>query len=757
MKITKTVNDILVEAYKIANNKRHEYVTPEHLLLASLKNKRFLEAIKGCGGDAQKLTDNLNDYLDKYVSKVEGKDAKESFGMENILFIATQQAVFSGKNKIDLEHIISALYELENSYAVYYLNEQGINKRDLLFDLCHRESEIMLENSNDEIFLDNNLNDEYDEAEELDKETIIKKYAKNLTQEVNQINKDPLIGRQDILDRTIQILCRRTKNNPIHVGEVGVGKTAITLGLAKLIVEKKVPEKLKNAEIFSLDVGSLLAGTRYRGDFEERMKVLLDEIMTRENPIVYIDEIHTIVGSGALEGGSLDGASLIKSYLLEGKIKFIGATTYDEYKKYFEKDKGLSRRFQIIDVKEPSKDEAVKILEGLKKNFEDYHNVKYTNRALVSAVNLSSKYINDRYLPDKAIDIIDEAGAYMSMVRKDRRTKKIDEGIIEKIIAKMCNIPKETVEGNEVQSLKNLEATMKKNIFGQDTAIENVVRCIKMSRAGLNDENKPVASMLFVGPTGVGKTEIAKVLANSLGIEFVRFDMSEYGEKHAASKLIGSPPGYVGYEEGGLLTDTIRKKPNCVLLLDEVEKAHRDILNVLLQIMDYATLTDNKGRKADFKNVIIIMTSNAGARYVGKNLVGFLDREVKKDVINEEVKKFFSPEFRNRLDKIIVFNDIDKDMSINIVKKQLAIFNERLKNKNINVTFRESVIEYIADIGTSKEFGAREILRVINTQLKPLLVDKILFDDLRDDLRDDLKYDIDYEMGKFKLNKIENE
>lgn len=753
MKITKTVNDILVEAYKIANNKRHEYVTPEHLLLASLKNKRFLEAIKGCGGDAQKLTDNLNDYLDKYVSKVEGKDAKESFGMENILFIATQQAVFSGKNKIDLEHIISALYELENSYAVYYLNEQGINKRDLLFDLCHRESEIMFENSNDEIFLDNNLNDEYDEAEKLDKETIIKKYAKNLTQEVNQINKDPLIGRQDILDRTIQILCRRTKNNPIHVGEVGVGKTAITLGLAKLIVEKKVPEKLKNAEIFSLDVGSLLAGTRYRGDFEERMKVLLDEIMTRENPIVYIDEIHTIVGSGALEGGSLDGASLIKSYLLEGKIKFIGATTYDEYKKYFEKDKGLSRRFQIIDVKEPSKDEAVKILEGLKKNFEDYHNVKYTNRALVSAVNLSSKYINDRYLPDKAIDIIDEAGAYMSMVRKDRRTKKIDEGIIEKIIAKMCNIPKETVEGNEVQSLKNLEATMKKNIFGQDTAIENVVRCIKMSRAGLNDENKPVASMLFVGPTGVGKTEIAKVLANSLGIEFVRFDMSEYGEKHAASKLIGSPPGYVGYEEGGLLTDTIRKKPNCVLLLDEVEKAHRDILNVLLQIMDYATLTDNKGRKADFKNVIIIMTSNAGARYVGKNLVGFLDREVKKDVINEEVKKFFSPEFRNRLDKIIVFNDIDKDMSINIVKKQLAIFNERLKNKNINVTFRESVIEYIADTGTSKEFGAREILRVINTQLKPLLVDKILFDDLRDDL----KYDIDYEMGKFKLNKIENE
>lgn len=753
MKITKTVNDILVEAYKIANSKKHEYVTPEHLLLASLKNKKFLDAINLCGCNVEKLEKELNEYLDRYINKVEGKEAKESFGMENVLFIATQQAIFSGKSKIDLEHIVSAIYDLENSYAVYYLNEQGISKRDLLFDLCHKiDDDIVFENSSDDIFLGSNLESDYDESENLDKETIVKKYAKDLIEEVRNTSKDPLIGRIDILDRTIQILCRRTKNNPIHVGEPGVGKTAITLGLAKLIVDGKVPEKLKNAQIFSLDVGALLAGTRYRGDFEERMKVLLDEIMTKENPIVYIDEIHTIVGSGALEGGALDGASLLKGYLLEGKIKFIGATTYDEYKKYFEKDKGLSRRFQIIDVKEPSKDETVKILEGLKKNFEEYHNVKYTNKALISAVNLSSKYINDRFLPDKAIDIIDEAGAYMSMVRKDKRTKKIDENIIEKIIAKMCNIPKETVEGNEVQSLKNLEITMKENIFGQDTAIENVVRCIKMSRAGLNDENKPVASMLFVGPTGVGKTEIAKVLANVLGIEFVRFDMSEYGEKHTASKLIGSPPGYVGYEEGGLLTDTIRKKPNCVLLLDEVEKAHSDILNVLLQIMDYATLTDNKGRKADFKNVIIIMTSNAGAKYVGKNLVGFLDREVKKDAINEEVKKFFSPEFRNRLDKIVVFNDIDKAMSINIVKKQLTLFNEKLKKKNINVLFTKEVIEYIAHKGTSKEFGAREILRIINSELKPLLVDKILFDDLKDGI----EYEIDYKEKEFNLHKTKN-
>ena len=751
MKITKTVNDILVEAYKIANSKKHEYVTPEHLLLASLKNKKFLDAINICGCNVEKLEKELNEYLDRYINKVEGKEAKESFGMENILFIATQQAIFSGKSKIDLEHIVSALYDLENSYAVYYLNEQGISKRDLLFDLCHKiDDDVVFESSSDDIFLGNNLENEYDESESLDKETIVKKYAKDLTEEVRNISKDPLIGRLDILDRTIQTLCRRTKNNPIHVGEPGVGKTAITLGLAKLIVDGKVPEKLKNAQIFSLDVGALLAGTRYRGDFEERMKVLLDEIMTKENPIVYIDEIHTIVGSGALDGGALDGASLLKGYLLEGKIKFIGATTYDEYKKYFEKDKGLSRRFQIIDVKEPSKDETVKILEGLKKNFEEYHNVKYTNKALISAVNLSSKYINDRFLPDKAIDIIDEAGAYMSMVRKDKRTKKIDENIIEKIISKMCNIPKETVEGNEVQSLKSLESIMKENIFGQDTAIENVVRCIKMSRAGLNDENKPVASMLFVGPTGVGKTEIAKVLANVLGIDFVRFDMSEYGEKHTASKLIGSPPGYVGYEEGGLLTDTIRKKPNCVLLLDEVEKAHSDILNVLLQIMDYATLTDNKGRKADFKNVIIIMTSNAGAKYVGKNLVGFLDREVKKDAINEEVKKFFSPEFRNRLDKIVVFNDIDNAMSINIVKKQLSLFNEKLRKKNINVLFTKEVIEYIAHKGTSKEFGAREILRIINSELKPLLVDKILFDDLKDGI----EYEIDYKDKEFNLHKI---
>lgn len=748
MKITKTVNDIIVEAYKIANSKHHEYVTPEHLLLASLKNKRFLTAIKGCGCDVKRLTNDLNNYLDEYMDKSKGTEAKESFGMENVLFIATQQAVFSGKNKIDLEHIISALYDLENSYAVYYLNQQGINKRDLLFDLCHRDSEL-IEETDDNLFLEENLENN---EENLDKEGILKKYARDLTEEAYYLNKDPLIGRKDILDRTIQILCRRTKNNPIHVGEPGVGKTAITQGLAKLIVDGKVPEKLKNAQIFSLDVGALLAGTRYRGDFEERIKVLLDEIMKKENPIVYIDEIHTIVGSGALEGGALDGASLLKGYLLEGKIKFIGATTYDEYKKYFEKDKGLSRRFQIIDVKEPTQDETVKILEGLKKNFENYHNVKYTNKALATAVKLSSKYINDKFLPDKAIDVIDEAGAYMAMVRKDKRTKKIDENIIETIISKMCNIPKETIGESEVLGLKNLEKTIKENIFGQDIAVENVVRCIKMSRAGLNDENKPVASMLFVGPTGVGKTEIAKVLAKTLSIDFVRFDMSEYAEKHAASKLIGSPPGYIGYEEGGLLTDTIRKKPNCVLLLDEVEKAHKDILNVLLQIMDYATLTDNKGRKADFKNVIIIMTSNAGAKYIGKNLVGFLDREVKKDIIDEEVKKFFSPEFRNRLDKIIVFNDINKDMAINIVKKQLELFNRKLKNKNINVTFEQSVIEYIADKGTSKEYGAREILRIINTELKPLLVDKILFDNLKSGLG----YNIDYKNNQFNLNNINN-
>lgn len=720
MDISKIVRDVLLRAYSIAKENNSEYVTPEHLLLSALEENSFKNVILRLNADIDELKGDLNKYIDEYIDKQEEGEPEESYGIKNILIVSTQQAAFSERNFVALEHIISALYALKDSHAVYYLEKQGIDKQQLLFELSHNKSEE--ENLAKDAIKIIKVNKEESSKEK----SIVNTYCRELTESIED-DEYPLIGRQDIIDRTIQILCRRTKNNPVHIGEPGVGKTAITIGLAKLIREGKVPDKLKNAKVFSLDVGGLLAGTKYRGDFEERIKQVLDEIKTYDNPIIYIDEIHNIVGAGALNGSSLDGGNLIKGYLLEGKIRFIGATTYDDYKKYFEKDKALVRRFQVIEVKETSIKESIDILEGLKEGFEAYHNVKYTEEALSAAVNLSSKYMNDKFLPDKAIDIIDEAGAFLDINRKKYKNGIVDEAVIEEIISKTCHIPKQVVENTEAKSLKILEKELKKNIFGQNLAVEQVTKCVKMSRAGLNDENKPIASMLFVGPTGVGKTEIAKVLSKTLGIDLVRFDMSEYGEKHAASKLIGSPPGYVGYEEGGLLTDTIRKKPNCVLLLDEIEKAHPDILGVLLQVMDYATLTDNKGRKADFRNTIIIMTSNAGARDIGKNLVGFGRESLNLNAIDEEVKRSFTPEFRNRLDKIIVFNQITKEVALDITKKEISKFKEKLKEKNIEITISNKVLSYISNKGLSREFGGREIKRVINSELKTLLIDEILF------------------------------
>ncbi|TGY43864.1 AAA family ATPase [Clostridium sartagoforme] len=720
MDISKIVRDVLLRAYSIAKENNSEYVTPEHLLLSALEENSFKNVILRLNADIDELKGDLNKYIDEYIDKQEDGEPEESYGIKNILIVSTQQAAFSERNFVALEHIISALYALKDSHAVYYLEKQGIDKQQLLFELSHNKSEE--ENLAKDAIKIIKVNKEESSKEK----SIVNTYCRELTESIED-DEYPLIGRKDIIDRTIQILCRRTKNNPVHIGEPGVGKTAITMGLAKLIREGKVPDKLKNAKVFSLDVGGLLAGTKYRGDFEERIKQVLDEIKTYDNPIIYIDEIHNIVGAGALNGSSLDGGNLIKGYLLEGKIRFIGATTYDDYKKYFEKDKALVRRFQVIEVKETSIKESIDILQGLKEGFEAYHNVKYTEEALSAAVNLSSKYMNDKFLPDKAIDIIDEAGAFLDINRKKYKNGIVDEAVIEEIISKTCHIPKQVVENSEVKSLKILEKELKKNIFGQNLAVEEVTKCVKMSRAGLNDENKPIASMLFVGPTGVGKTEIAKVLSKTLGIDLVRFDMSEYGEKHAAAKLIGSPPGYVGYEEGGLLTDTIRKKPNCVLLLDEIEKAHPDILGVLLQVMDYATLTDNKGRKADFRNTIIIMTSNAGARDIGKNLVGFGRESLNLNAMDEEVKRSFTPEFRNRLDKIIVFNQITKEMALDITKNEISKFKEKLKEKNIEISISNKVLSYISNKGLSKEFGGREIKRVINSELKTLLIDEILF------------------------------
>lgn len=739
MEITREVNNILVEAYEVAKKNKHELITVEHILYAITFQERFIDVIEELKGNIDELRSNLMEYLNNYIDKDENGNIQESYNFQQVILRASEQAIYASNNNISMEHIIAAIYELDNSYAQYYLLEQGLEKRDLLYKLCHEGSENVYYVNEEELTdeeLDTNIVEEELnnnlEKEGSKKQSLIKKFTTNLNEYVKSEFTDPLIGRDDILNRTIQILCRRTKNNPIHVGEPGVGKTAITLGLARLINEGKVPEKIKNAEIFSLDIGATLAGTKYRGDFEERIKKVLNEINNHENPIVYIDEIHTIVGAGSIGGGSLDTSNLLKPYLMEGKIKFIGATTFDEYKKYFEKDKALTRRFQTIEVKETSVEETIKIIQGLKSNYENYHNVKYTDEAIKLAVELSSKYINDRFLPDKAIDIIDEAGSYISINREDSNEKIIDEKIIEEVISKVCHIPKNTVEKDEISSLKELEDNLEKNIFGQNKAIHEVVRYIKMSRAGLNEENKPISSLLFVGPTGVGKTQLSKTLAESLGVKLIRFDMSEYAEKHAAAKLIGAPPGYVGYEEGGLLTDTIRKNPYCVLLLDEVEKAHPDILNVLLQVMDYATLSDNQGRKADFRNVVLIMTSNAGAKNIGKNIIGFGERVIKGEAIMEEVKKFFSPEFRNRLDKIVVFNHLNNEMALDIARKELNKFNEQLLKKNVKVNFDDKCIDFVANKGISQEYGAREIIRIINQEIKPMLVDEILFGSLSD-------------------------
>ncbi len=727
MYISEVVSQLIIKARELAYSYQHEYMTPEHILIAMCDVTAFGEAFEACNGDIQVLESNLKAYLEENLEKRADIEPIESFSLQQAFLKASEQVINSGKEQMELDHLLSGIMCLPESYGVYFILEQGVTLRDLLFELCHlQDGDVtQLEESMDEE--DEEQNEAISEEKNI---ASIAKYVTNLNKVAEESN-EPLIGREEILKRTIQVLCRKNKNNPIHVGEPGVGKTAITMGLARLLNEGKVPKVLEGAQIFSLDLGATLAGTQYRGDFEKRLKKILDVLKNQYRPIVYIDEIHNIVGAGSLGTGSLDASNLLKPYLTEESIKFIGATTFEEYKKYVEKDKGLVRRFQTIEVLEPSIEETIAILRGLKANYEAYHGVTYTDEAISGAVQLSQQYINDRFLPDKAIDLLDEAGAYYTVYDSSLKNRKkkpiIDLSIIEQTLSKICHIPQQKVEKNEVQVLSQLEQNLKKQVFGQDRAIEQVAMSIKLSRAGLNDANKPIASLLFVGPTGVGKTEIAKCLANELGVKLIRFDMSEYGEKHTASKLIGSPPGYIGYEEGGLLTDAIRKSPYCVLLLDEIEKAHQDIYNILLQVMDYATLTDNKGRKADFRNVILIMTSNAGASRIGKSLVGFGERKIQGEAINDEVKKVFSPEFRNRLSSIITFNHITEDMALLIVRKELNKLKEAVKEKDIKVSFNRKCIEYIVDKGISAEYGAREISRLIENKIKPLLAQEILF------------------------------
>ncbi|MCQ2536888.1 MAG: AAA family ATPase [Lachnospiraceae bacterium] len=715
MHFSEEVLNIIQRALIYAKQKQCEFLTPEILLLQIAEEEIFEMAFEACGGNIDRLKKDLRDYIENYVDKING-ETTFSTQMNEVIVYAQRNVMGTGGNEVCLRHMIRGLWQLEDSYAVYYMESQDVDEIAVLQALAEFDED-------DEVFkiVDEALTEEEDAG--------WKKVAPCMNDDVE--GRNPLIGREAELDRTIQILCRKDKNNPLHIGEPGVGKTAIAYGLVKRIVDGNVPKELKGAKVFSLDLGGMLAGTQYRGDFEKRFKQVLTEIAKEETPIIYIDEIHNLSGAGAVGESSFDASNLLKPYLSEGHIRFIGATTFEEYKKYFEKNKSLVRRFQNIEVKEPSEEETIKILEGLKHGYEKFHGVKYAKGVLEYAVHMSTKYIHERFLPDKAIDLIDEAGAFRKLHPTGKRTETVDKSVINEVLTSICRVPVESVATDDVSGLKDLEKRMLSNIFGQDEAISQVVNSVKFSKAGLLEENKPLASLLFVGPTGVGKTEIAKTLAKELGVKLIRFDMSEYGEKHAVAKLIGSPAGYVGYEEGGLLTEAIRKTPSAVLLLDEIEKAHSDIYNILLQVMDYATLTDNQGRKADFRNVVIIMTSNAGANRLGKNSIGFNLSNPDNDVIMGAVKDTFQPEFRNRLSKIVVFNGMNDKMAERVVDKKLKGLAQQLLVKKTVLTTDDTARKLLKEKGISVEFGAREVDRVIRNEIKPLFVDELLFGKLK--------------------------
>lgn len=749
MKIAKEVEELLNDAVLNAGRRGNEYVTPEHVWFVLADRPAFQAAFKSCGGDVKKLKSRLEDYLGQMdtVEKDEG-GIEVSYGLSQTIEEAARKAISSDRDTIELPHLLYSMMELEESYGAYFVQMQGVECVDLLVELGTDGSGRKMgagagrtggTDSHAGTGGTSDMDNEEDAEEE--RESVLLQYAVCINDEVK--NSCPLIGREAELERTMQVLCRRQKNNPLHVGEPGVGKTAITYGLAARINEGRVPEKLKNARIYGIDLGSMLAGTQFRGDFEKRLKAVMEELKEEENPILYIDEIHNLVGAGAVNGGSMDASNLLKPYLTDGKLKFIGATTYEEYKKYFSKDKSLVRRFQNIDIKEPTVEETVEILNGLKPYYEKFHHVRYQKGTMEHAASLSEQYINERYLPDKAIDLIDEAGAYLELHPKNKKIQVVDKKLVEEVLAKICRIPKQTVETEERQKLARLERELKGRVFGQEAAVDQLTNAIKLSKAGLSEENKPVGSLLFVGPTGVGKTELAKSVAEVLGIRLVRFDMSEYAEKHTVAKLIGSPAGYVGYEEGGLLTEAIRKNPHCVLLLDEIEKAHSDIYNILLQIMDYATLTDNQGRKADFRSVILIMTSNAGAEKADRASIGFGGRQLNEEGITDEVKRVFRPEFRNRLDRIIIFRPLDAAMADRIVGKEFGNLARKAAEKNVELTLSRACRKYLAAKGVSREYGAREIKRIIGQEIKPLLVDEMLFGRLKKGGSCEIDYDGD--------------
>ena len=709
----------LNEAFKLAHTQKHEFVTVEHLLLSLLENSDSLDLLNSNKVNIDLLRTDLEEFIGSTTPKIEKEevsDIQPTLGFQRVLQRAVFHVQSSGKSEVKGSNILVAIFSEKESQSVYLLEQQGLTRLDAVSYLSHGSSEkVSVEGD-----------DSQTETNEPDSNTALEKFTLNLNKEALEGRIDPLIGRADEIERLTQILARRSKNNPLLVGESGVGKTAIAEGLAKLITEKKVPDLIKDSVIYSLDMGSLLAGTKYRGDFEERLKAVLKELENDESAILFIDEIHTIIGAGATSGGVMDASNLLKPALAKRGLQFVGSTTYKEFRGIFEKDRALSRRFQKIEIPEPSVDETIAILKGLKTRFEEHHDIKYTEGAIKAAASLASKHINDRFLPDKAIDVVDEAGARQKLLTKSKRKKTISEIDIEKIVASIARIPEKTVSSSDKKSLEKLEENLKRVIFGQDQAVESLSSSIKLARAGLRVEEKPVGSFLFSGPTGVGKTEVSKQLAKIMGIEFVRFDMSEYMERHTVSRLIGAPPGYVGYDQGGLLTESVSKHPHSVILLDEIEKAHPEVFNILLQVMDHGTLTDNNGRKADFRNTVVIMTTNAGAQDMSRASMGFQSQDHSSDA-TEMIKKTFSPEFRNRLDAIIQFNPLPVEVIKTVVDKFLVELQVQLDQQKVQLDVSDEVREWLIENGYDKNMGARPMERLIQDSIKKLLAEEILF------------------------------
>ncbi len=822
IKISTVVQKVLDQAWQDARTRGHEYVTPEHILLAVMDHPPALKVLSLCGADIAYIHDSVDEYLRKNMPVLTGREPLQTVGFQNVFQRAVLHCENAEKPVLEISDILVSLIDENKNYCSYYMRRGGLDRLVLLEVISHGgigadDPETRSPRGGGTADEDADLSDtpdsagirgiprdmppmsgeseageagespegtEFPDADESgggrqrqQKRSILERYTVELTALARAGKLEPLIGREEELERTVQVLCRRMKNNPIHVGDAGVGKTAITEGLAQRIVARQVPPLLWGYEIYSLDMGSLVAGTKFRGDFEERVKRVMDDLLRKEKVILFIDEIHTLIGAGSTGGGTLDASNLMKPVLTSGKIRCIGSTTYDEYNKHFEKDHALSRRFQKIDISEPTEEDTIAILRGLKKRYEEFHGVTYTDEAIEQAVRLSAQFITERRLPDKAIDIIDEAGARariaagvpvprilsagdlpaphahaevaQSGARSETATPEdgdaqgkphrpgildaipvIDRALIETVVAKIARIPERSVSTGETDRLRELEPVLSRSIFGQEEAVMAVVKAVKRSRAGFRAPGKPVANFLFVGPTGVGKTELARKLAEVLGIAMHRFDMSEYQEKHTVSRLIGSPPGYVGFEEGGLLTDAVRKQPHAVVLLDEIEKAHSDIFNILLQIMDYATLTDNQGRKADFRNVILIMTSNAGAREIGKPMIGFGLREVSEEAVSEAVEKTFTPEFRNRLDAVVRFGHLSKEIMESIARKELDAVRSRLADKGVSLEVSDEAVSLLAEKGYSPEFGARNAARVIEDLVTTPLVDMVLFGEL---------------------------